>query len=185
MAGCVGVLSPACSDQQCPNLRGMTEPEEQSQLNLRPAARAIVLGPNTEILLVRFELHTGTFWATPGGGLEPGESHADAIRRELDEEVGIVPDELVGPVWLRTHYFPLYGFDGQTEEYFLVQVNDLSVQPSMTDAELVAEGVTAHRWWTEPEIAASEERFAPLDLAEHLRNLILDGVPQDPVQLGT
>ena len=32
----------------------------------------------------------------PGGGVEPGESHADALRREFREECGLV-DVMVGP----------------------------------------------------------------------------------------
>ncbi len=43
-----------------------------------------------EIMLVRFEFPKGTVWSTPGGGLEPGEDHLDALHRELVEEVGLV-----------------------------------------------------------------------------------------------
>jgi len=33
----------------------------------------------------------GDFWCTPGGGLDPGESLADGMRRELVEETGVEP----------------------------------------------------------------------------------------------
>jgi 8-oxo-dGTP pyrophosphatase MutT (NUDIX family) len=41
--------------------------------------------------------HAGQ-WALPGGGIDPRESPADAARRELDEEVGLVvgPDAVLG-----------------------------------------------------------------------------------------
>jgi len=57
-----------------------------SELRIRPAARAIVLDPDDRILLVRFEFPDGMFWATPGGGIEPGETPEEAVRRELAEE---------------------------------------------------------------------------------------------------
>ena len=60
-----------------------------AELRIRPAARAIVLDPDDRILLVRFEFPDGTFWATPGGGIEPGETPEEAVRRELAEEAGL------------------------------------------------------------------------------------------------
>ena len=49
------------------------------------------------ILLVHFEFSDWTGWATPGGGIDPDESLDAAIRRELQEEVGLVDVEL-GPI---------------------------------------------------------------------------------------
>ena len=43
---------------------------------LRPAARGIVLDRDDRILLLRIEHEDRTVWATPGGGLEPGETVA-------------------------------------------------------------------------------------------------------------
>jgi 8-oxo-dGTP pyrophosphatase MutT (NUDIX family) len=72
----------------------------------RIAARAIVLGPDDRILLVRFrQPHSGaSWWATPGGALDEGETHEDALRRELLEEAGIVAP--IGRcAWTRVHEF--------------------------------------------------------------------------------
>jgi 8-oxo-dGTP diphosphatase len=52
-------------------------------------ARAVVLDGG-RVLLVRHTHPDGRdFWCFPGGGVEPGESFAQAARRELREEVGL------------------------------------------------------------------------------------------------
>ena len=58
-------------------------------MRLRQAARAVLLDPDDRILLVRFEFPAAAFWGTPGGGLDPGETHEQAILRELAEEAGL------------------------------------------------------------------------------------------------
>ncbi|MEV5557865.1 NUDIX hydrolase [Nonomuraea wenchangensis] len=67
-------------------------------LNLRHAVRAIVLDDHDRILLCRLALPkpagTTIVWAAPGGGVEPGETPLAALRRELDEEVGLAVEEL-------------------------------------------------------------------------------------------
>ena len=75
-----------------------------SELRLRQAVRAIVLDPDDRILLVRFEfppagpgLARRVVWATPGGGLEDGESDGAGIRRELLEEARLRPAARSGP----------------------------------------------------------------------------------------
>ena len=151
--------------------------------NLRSAARVVALSPTERVLLVRFELKTGTFWATPGGGVEGGESRREAAARELVEETGIAGIDLVGPIWDRTHYFPLHGFDGQNEQYFLARTVDEAIDPQFSETELRAEGVTALRWWTLEEIATADAVFAPRNLGSLLASLVRDGVPDEPVVL--
>jgi 8-oxo-dGTP pyrophosphatase MutT (NUDIX family) len=63
----------------------------------RPSSRLLVLDPTGCLLLFRFvhkhgALAEDTFWATPGGGLEPDETFAEAAIRELKEETGIAID---------------------------------------------------------------------------------------------
>ena len=67
-----------------------TQPAGQSDrgmddLPLRRAGRVIVLDPDDRVLLLRYdeEPPAGRHWATPGGGLNPGESYAAAASREL------------------------------------------------------------------------------------------------------
>lgn len=49
--------------------------------------------------------HLADHWEFPGGKCDPHESHAEALRRELREELGIDAD--VGPlVHATTHHYP-------------------------------------------------------------------------------
>lgn len=50
-------------------------------------ARAIVVNPEGKILLVRHQYDEG--WFLPGGKMRKNEGDEDALRRELNEEIGI------------------------------------------------------------------------------------------------
>ena len=170
-------------------------PSGPNGLRIREAVRALVLDPDDRVLLVRFEFPTGTRWALPGGGLEPGEHHLDALHRELAEEVGLV-EAVIGPqIWERLHIVPFIGdaFDGQRERIHLVRTAAFEPCPHLTWEQMNAEYVFELRWWTLTEItdASSTARaesdrplFAPAALDEHLRELLRDGVPNAPVDVG-
>ena len=59
--------------------------EPAPALRIRQAVRALLITPDDHVLLVRFEFLTKTVWALPGGGLDPGETHIEALHRELIE----------------------------------------------------------------------------------------------------
>lgn len=154
-------------------------------LRIREAVRALLIDPEQRVLLVRFEFPTATRWALPGGGLEPGESHIDALRRELEEEVGLT-DVGIGPqIWHRLHIVPFLNgkFDGQREKIHLVRCDAFEPQPRLSWEQLNAEFVHELRWWTLDEIAASDVTFVPKHLHALLGALLRDGPPIDPVDV--
>ena len=155
-------------------------------LRLRDAARAVILDTDRRILLVRFEFPDRHVWACPGGGLEPGESHEDALRRELREEVGLEVED-VGPcIWTRTHIIPFFDgrWDGQVERFFLVEVDPFEPVPLLSTDQLNAEFVTGLRWWSADELAASGEIHAPRRLPELVADLRAGGRPGIAIDVG-
>lgn len=118
------------------------------------------------MLLVRFEFHRGTLWATPGGGQEPGEDDAATVRRELDEEVGLRDPDVGAHLWTRTVIVPFLdgSWDGQCERVYLVRSASFVPRPTMSWEQLMAEHVHELRWWSVEELLEAGQqgvRFAP------------------------
>jgi ADP-ribose pyrophosphatase YjhB (NUDIX family) len=152
---------------------------------IRTAARAIVLDED-RILLVRFDFPDRTVWATPGGGIDEGETDEEALRRELLEEAGLESFELGPLVWTRIHHARLEGgrWDGQSDRFYLVRSTAFEPAPRLSWEQLRAEWMTDIRWWTLDELEATEELFAPRRLPELVRSLVENGPPADPVDTG-
>ncbi|MEV6521427.1 NUDIX domain-containing protein [Longispora sp. NPDC051575] len=160
---------------------------------LRPAARALVVDDSGRVLLCRFTFDKPEgpleVWATPGGGVEPDESPLEALRRELDEEIGLrITGDDPPHVWHQVVVAEGHakGYDGVINDFFLVRTGPFEPRGSMTDAELAAENVTGFRWWTPEELDGYEGPavFAPRALSAGLAALLAGGAPRQPIPMG-
>lgn len=142
---------------------------------VRRAARVLLLDPDGRVLLVQggdpSRPEAGTWWFTPGGGLEAGESEADAAVREAEEETGHRLVAVEGPVARRTAVFP---FDGrlieQREAFFTARVPAFAPHDGGW-TELERRSLTGLRWWTRTELRGTTATVFPADLLDLLQRV--------------
>ena len=155
---------------------------------MRQAARVLVLDPDSRVLLLRIQEPSAdkrAFWITPGGGLEAGETHKQAALRELREETGLSGVALGPCVWHRRNEFDWLGDRlCQIEQFYFLQTEAFT--PSSAEhTDIEAQVLTDFRWWSVDEIAAeTNELFAPRTLARHLKALLDQGIPDEPINVG-
>jgi 8-oxo-dGTP pyrophosphatase MutT (NUDIX family) len=112
-----------------------------------------------------------TRWITPGGGVEPGESHPDAARREHFEETGLDRDDLGERIWFHSFTVDYTGGDHDTgyAEYFVLHTTGF--EPShdhWTPGEQT--DVLDIRWWSLAELIATDEPLEPAELISLVRS---------------
>lgn len=132
--------------------------------------RVLLVDTDDRLLLFRDSdpgiLPLPTFWITPGGGVDPGETDLEAAVREVAEETGlhISEAELVGPLAERV---VVHGYSDvvttQDEQFWFVRCAPFVVSTDgHTEVELAT--MTDHHWWSRAELEQTSEDIWPRDL---------------------
>lgn len=151
----------------------------QTELPVRLAGRVIPIDPSGRVLLFRYDdpPPKGRHWATPGGGLEPGEDFYAAACRELAEETGwsdvpVAPGEVHREETVQWSWVSgLRTLVCQHDHYFVGRVA-LDERPLGEVAAMhVSDGIRESRWWTRSELGATGISVWPRGITELLGRL--------------
>jgi 8-oxo-dGTP pyrophosphatase MutT (NUDIX family) len=153
----------------------------------RRAARALLIAERSVLLIKGCDParpERGSWWLTPGGGIEDGESIEVAAAREILEETGleVAPERLGAVVATRVGEFE---FDErafrQHESFFAVHVASFTPSDHGWD-DVERRELIAHRWWTLDELMMTEEIVYPRELVAVVQ-AVLDGAIDRPMHL--
>lgn len=136
----------------------------------RRAARLLVLDEDDALLLIEgldpAAPDAGSWWFTPGGGLEEGEGFDEAARRELLEETGALAGPLVEVGEEQTVDFDLDALRFvQTERFFALRLARFDVVATEL-SDLERRSNLGSRWWTRDEFDGEQPVAFPADLRE-------------------
>jgi 8-oxo-dGTP pyrophosphatase MutT (NUDIX family) len=143
---------------------------------IRQSAKVLLVDPSDRVLLLSaIDMKAAdpvVFWFAVGGGVKEGESTEDAAIREVEEETGLLIDQ-VGPVVSRRR--ASFEFEGeaveQDEEYFFARVAPFTpTTANMEEVELRTH--VAFRWWSVAELRGTDEPVFPENLADLLEELL-------------
>ena len=136
----------------------------------RDSARVLLLDDADRVLLVEIDDEVGGLprvWITPGGGIEPGETIAQAAVRELREETGVPTtiEALGEPVAFATGSWTYRSTPMVSVDWFFVLRTSAVALRDDGWTPLEREVHRGWRWWTPEELDATEEPIVPGGLA--------------------
>jgi len=146
----------------------------------RTAGRIALLDPDDRILLSNDAWGGRSWWCTPGGGVEADESVEAAAVREVYEETGLA-DVVLGALVVRHHWRSVFldVLIDQHEWIFVGRTAGGLAVPVKLDP-LESTFMQGFRWWTVPDLVATDETIYPEGLGRVLEAVLRDGPPSEP-----
>lgn len=146
----------------------------------RTAGRIALLDPDDRVLLSNDAWGGRSWWCTPGGGVESGETVEAAAVREVYEETGLA-DVVLGALVVRHHWRSVFldVLIDQDEWIFVGRTAGGSAVPVKLDP-LERTFMQGFRWWAVPDLLATDETIYPDGLGEVLASFLRDGAPTAP-----
>jgi len=152
---------------------------QERTTRVRRTARVVLLDTSDRILLMKGRLESDPSgpgaWFTVGGGIEPGETLAEAAIREVREETGFAEILIETLLWTGgQRYRDRNGAEVRIEEHFIL-ARCVGGEPSRDGWEpQERELIDDIRWWSPGDLRELRDAIVPIDLAERLAGL-LDG----------
>jgi 8-oxo-dGTP diphosphatase len=120
----------------------------------RLAVRALILHQDRLLLVNAYANRVSDLWCAPGGGVHPGTSLPDNLKREVREETGLTVS-VQTPALVNEFHDPKTGFH-QVDVYFRCTITDGTLSTAWRDPEGI---VTERRFFARPDL--STIRFKP------------------------
>jgi 8-oxo-dGTP pyrophosphatase MutT (NUDIX family) len=127
------------------------------------------------------------WWELPGGGIDRGETSAEAAKREAYEEAGLTDLEMGPVVWLHHAEFTFAGihFD-QDEQILVARSAGGPIRPAALES-LEADAFMGSQWCPVADLAAvvaGGRRIIPDWLPAQLPAVLAAGWPAEPIDMG-
>ncbi len=151
----------------------------------RRGARGIVVDEHDHVLFIgrsaTAERPAG--WLLPGGGIDPGETMAEAAVRELFEETGlrVAPENLVGPV-ARQLYRGMRGGHPWAQENHFFFTRAERFEPRVCGGDAYERDLE-FQWIAVDDFTATEGLHRVESLLALVKRIIGGDIPVEPVRL--